>query len=393
MDCYAFDPAGNSSGHVTFTITIAPFVDVTLPLLQVSNQTIPAGSTAGATLFYNVGATDPDDASTSIAISCDHNLAGGLFPIGVTTVTCNAQDSAGNHAQPASFTVTVTPLPPPTTSTVTTTTTTTATPPPDITGCSNSSCMANYIDFFGLDRCSCDFGSFNWSKADYTASNPPGTITPPLTIHTGNQTGDVSITFAVNGHSVGVASTKVSGQQSGIYYDSVPFNIAAGQNTVTVSVIDPLHHLGSRVYRFSFLYTPTSPTATTATTTTTTTTTSSSGTAGPSSGSGSAGRPSSTNGQLPTVSVSAPAVTTSSSGKQIMSFSIRLSSAAALQTALFNSAGKIVLRFETRAKAGRAHVTRPVPGHLLRRGSRLTLKVTVVRQGRHRTLTLPITVK
>jgi hypothetical protein len=76
-----------------------------------------------------------------------------------------------------------------------------------------------------------------------------------------------------------------------------------------------------------------------------------------------------------------------------MSFSIRLSSAAALQTALFNSAGKIVLRFETRAKAGRAHVTRPVPGHLLRRGSRLTLKVTVVRQGRHRTLTLPITVK
>jgi hypothetical protein len=390
MDCYAFDPAGNSSGHVTFTITITPFVDVTPPLLQVSSQTIPAGSTAGATLFYNVGATDPDDASTSITIGCDHNLTGGLFPIGVTTVTCNAQDPAGNHAQPASFTVTVTPLPPATTSTVTTTTTTTtttATPPADVTGCSNSSCMANYIDFFGLDRCSCDFGSFNSSKTDYTASNPQSTITPPLTIHTGNQTGDVSITFAVNGHSVGVASTKASGQQSGIYYDSVPFNIAPGQNTVTVSVIDPLHHLGSRVYRFSFLYTPTNSTATT------TTTTSSSGAAGPSSGSGSAGRPSSTKGQLPTTSVSAPAVTTSSSGKQIMSFSIRLSSAAALQIALLNSAGKIVLRFETRAKAGRAHVTRPVPGHLLRRGSHLTLKVTVVHQGRHRTVRLRFTVK
>jgi hypothetical protein len=389
MDCYAFDPAGNSSAHVGFTITVTPFVDTTPPVLQVSNQTIPASSAAGTTLFYNVGATDPDDSSASITISCDHNLAGGLFPVGATLVTCNAQDPAGNHAQPTSFTVTVTPLS--TTNTTTTTATTTnSTPPADVTGCSNSNCMANYIDFFGLDGCSCDFGSFNWSKTNYTASKPSAGITPPLTIHTGNQTGDVSITFAVNGHPVGVASTRASGQQSGIYYDSVPFNVAQGQNAVTVTVVDPLHHLSARVYTFSFLNDPATPSVTT----TATTTTSQSSPAGPSAGSSGSGGPShSTNSHLPAASVSAPAVRTSSNGKQSMSFSIRLSSAATLQVALLARTGKTVLRFGTHAKTGRAQVSRSIPGHRLTRGSHLILKVTIVGRSERRTITLPITVR
>lgn len=390
MDCYAFDPAGNSSAHVGFTITVTPFVDATPPVLQVSNQTIPASSAAGATLFYNVGATDPDDASASITVSCDHNLAGGLFPVGATLVTCNAQDPAGNHAQPASFTVTVTPLSTTTVTTTTTVMTTTSAPPTDVTGCSDSTCMANSIDFFGLDGCSCDFGSFVWSKTNYTASNPSATITPPLKIHTGNQTGDVSITFALNGHPVGVASTKASGQQSGIYYDSVPFDIARGQNAVTVTVVDPLHHLATRVYTFSFLYDPATPSVTT----TASTTTNQSSPAGSSADSPGSGRPAqSTNSHLPAASVSAPAIRTSSSGKQSMSFSIRLSSAATLQIALLAPTGKTVLRFGTHAKTGRAKVTRPIPGgHHLTRGSHLILKVTVVGRSQRRTITLPITV-
>lgn len=127
MTCYAYDPAGNTSATISFKLTVTPYVDTTPPVIQVNNQTIPASSPAGTTLFYNVGATDPDNDSSSITVSCDHNLAGGLFPIGTTTVTCNAHDPAGNNATPASFTVTVTSTSTTPTTTTTTTTTTTVT--------------------------------------------------------------------------------------------------------------------------------------------------------------------------------------------------------------------------------------------------------------------------
>lgn len=127
MTCSASDTASNTSGTTSFTITVTPYADTTPPVIQVNNQTAPASSAAGTTLYYNVGATDPDNDPSSITVSCDHNLAGGLFPIGITTVTCNAHDPAGNNATPASFTVTVTSTSTTPTTTTTTTTTTTIT--------------------------------------------------------------------------------------------------------------------------------------------------------------------------------------------------------------------------------------------------------------------------
>jgi hypothetical protein len=386
VQCYAFDPAGNTSSTVSFTITITPFVDTTPPVIAVANQTVPAASAAGTTLFYNVSASDPDDSPSSVTVNCDHNLAGGLFPIGTTTVTCTAHDPAGNQATPATFTVTVTPVTTTTTTTTTTTvTTTTSAPPPDVTGCSNSTCMANSIDFFQVDGLSCDFGSFNWSKTDYQCAAGNSSITPPLTIHTGNQTGDVSITFANNGRAIGVASTKASGQQSGIYYTSAPFDVAPGPNVITISVIDPLHRLAKRVYTFSFSYAG-------APTTTTTATTTPAPPSPPASGSSHSAGAGSTSSQLPTATVTKPAVTTTTGGRQKMSFSIRLSSAATLEVALIGPSRKTVLRFQTHAKQGQALVSRPISGQRLRQGSRLVLEVTVARHGKHRTLTKSFTV-
>jgi hypothetical protein len=108
LTCTASDPAGNVSAAVSFTIDVTPFVDKTPPVLQLNNIVAPASSPAGTTVAETVGATDPDDPSSAITVTCDHSLANALFPVGVTTVTCNAHDPARNQAVPASFTVTVT---------------------------------------------------------------------------------------------------------------------------------------------------------------------------------------------------------------------------------------------------------------------------------------------
>lgn len=127
MTCYAKDPAGNQSANISFNVDVQPFVDHTAPVLQVANQTIPASSKSGTTLFYTVTATDPDNDPGQLTITCDHNLAGGVFPIGVTQVSCTAKDPANNVGS-GSFTVTVTDgTTTGTTTTVTTTTTSTTT--------------------------------------------------------------------------------------------------------------------------------------------------------------------------------------------------------------------------------------------------------------------------
>jgi hypothetical protein len=136
MTCSANDPAGNTSATVSFALTVTPFVDTTPPVFHLGNVNVPATSAGGAYIYQPINVTDPDDAASSITISCDHNVAGGLYPIGVTTVTCNAHDPAGNNATPASFTITITSgtttattttAPTTTTSTTTSTTTTTTT--------------------------------------------------------------------------------------------------------------------------------------------------------------------------------------------------------------------------------------------------------------------------
>src|SRR6185436_5061860 len=90
------------TSHKTMHITV---VDTTKPLLTVSaNKTAEATSAAGAIVTFDSPAAT-DGGSGIASISCDRS-SGDQFPIGTTTVHCQATDNAANQAT-ASFTVTV----------------------------------------------------------------------------------------------------------------------------------------------------------------------------------------------------------------------------------------------------------------------------------------------
>ncbi|MES1247065.1 MAG: HYR domain-containing protein [Actinomycetota bacterium] len=126
--CYATDPANNQSNTISFNIVVQPFVDTTPPVIQAFDVNAPASSRAGTTVYENVLATDPDNDQQQLTVTCVPSLLGGLFPIGVTRVTCNAHDPAGNQAVPVIVTVTITDgTTTGSTNTVTTTTTVTTT--------------------------------------------------------------------------------------------------------------------------------------------------------------------------------------------------------------------------------------------------------------------------
>jgi hypothetical protein len=65
---------------------------------------VEATSAAGATVTFEEP-TASDTGSGLATLSCSH-ASGDTFPIGTTTVTCTAEDTAGNEAT-ATFTVTV----------------------------------------------------------------------------------------------------------------------------------------------------------------------------------------------------------------------------------------------------------------------------------------------
>jgi outer membrane protein assembly factor BamB len=98
-------PAGNTltayTGQTTYTNDTTP-PTITVP----ADITTPATSPAGAAVSYTASASDPDDAPAQITLTCLPS-SGSTFPVGTTTVTCNAHDQAGNNAVPASFSVTV----------------------------------------------------------------------------------------------------------------------------------------------------------------------------------------------------------------------------------------------------------------------------------------------
>jgi hypothetical protein len=102
------DGTNSASADVTVTLLVP---DTTPPTLTVPGPlTAEASSTAGASVSYTVTATD--DSGAVPTISCDHP-SGSTFPLGTTTVTCTATDSANNSAN-GSFTVTVQDTTPPT---------------------------------------------------------------------------------------------------------------------------------------------------------------------------------------------------------------------------------------------------------------------------------------
>jgi hypothetical protein len=111
VSCTATDDK-NNSGSFGNQNTATVKVDTTAPAISVPSGPLVAGGTSnGADLSsYPVSATDPDSGDTP-SVSCNP-AAPAHFPIGDSTVSCQATDRAGNTAS-AQFTVHVTPPPPP----------------------------------------------------------------------------------------------------------------------------------------------------------------------------------------------------------------------------------------------------------------------------------------
>jgi uncharacterized membrane protein YgcG len=87
--------------------------DTTPPVLEEhTSLKVDATGPGGASVHYAVVVTDPDDGTAHITITCSPG-SGGTFPLGrrratrTTTVTCHAEDAAGNQATAMTFAVTV----------------------------------------------------------------------------------------------------------------------------------------------------------------------------------------------------------------------------------------------------------------------------------------------
>jgi hypothetical protein len=101
VTCSATDHAGNP-GSETFTVEVQ---DTTAPIVTVpADVTEEATGHGGATVSYDA-ATATDDVDGILPVTCTR-ASGTVFPIGDTTVTCSAKDTAGNVGD-SSFTVTV----------------------------------------------------------------------------------------------------------------------------------------------------------------------------------------------------------------------------------------------------------------------------------------------
>ncbi|MCH7966286.1 MAG: HYR domain-containing protein [Thaumarchaeota archaeon] len=88
-------------------IIIPPTYDTTPPkILKPTNIIVDAENQNGARVTYEVLAIDETD--QLIRPICNPS-SGTMFSVGTTKVTCNARDSAGNRAQPVSFSITVNP--------------------------------------------------------------------------------------------------------------------------------------------------------------------------------------------------------------------------------------------------------------------------------------------
>lgn len=98
----ATDTAGNPSANGTRGIT----VDTTPPVIALHEKiTVEATSPAGAVVNYTTPlATDNMDAMADAICS---PASGSIFPIGITTVTCNKTDAAGNVAVTTNFDIKV----------------------------------------------------------------------------------------------------------------------------------------------------------------------------------------------------------------------------------------------------------------------------------------------
>ena len=103
VTCSTQDAAGNPA-VVSFTVSVE---DTMAPVLLVpASITDAADSPAGRIVEYSVSASD---AVTAVpAITCSP-VSGSMFPLGTTTVNCQASDDAGNSSAAVTFNVTIGP--------------------------------------------------------------------------------------------------------------------------------------------------------------------------------------------------------------------------------------------------------------------------------------------
>ena len=103
VSCSATDARGNSA-TASFGVEV---VDSTPPVIEPYADVGPieATSPAGAQVFYGAPATS--DAVDGPGIATCAPPSASIFPLGLSVVTCTAQDAAGNTAVPTSFNVTV----------------------------------------------------------------------------------------------------------------------------------------------------------------------------------------------------------------------------------------------------------------------------------------------
>jgi HYR domain len=92
QSCYS-----QSNGTQNLIDTIPPLISVP------KDSTLEASSNIGRNLTYKVSAADQVDGTINAA--CDR-ISGSMFPIGSTSVICEATDKSGNKAS-ASFQVTI----------------------------------------------------------------------------------------------------------------------------------------------------------------------------------------------------------------------------------------------------------------------------------------------
>jgi hypothetical protein len=108
VTCAATDAHGNEAGG-SFQVTVA---DTTSPVIDPhDDETVEATSSAGAIVNYTSPASS-DAVDGAGTVSCSR-ASGNQFPLGDTTVTCNATDAAGNEAAPTTFVVHIVDTTPP----------------------------------------------------------------------------------------------------------------------------------------------------------------------------------------------------------------------------------------------------------------------------------------
>jgi hypothetical protein len=105
VTCSATD-AHSNTGQASFTVTVtlAPVVDTTPPVLTLpADFAVTTESASGKTVSYTASAID--DVDGPITPTCTP-ASGSLFPVGATPVSCSATDAHSNTAS-GGFTVTV----------------------------------------------------------------------------------------------------------------------------------------------------------------------------------------------------------------------------------------------------------------------------------------------